>query len=54
MFVGSYGTAPGAFNLPMGIYIDRQDRVYVGDALNSRVQIFQFLGGDRPGSPRNP
>jgi DNA-binding beta-propeller fold protein YncE len=54
MFVGSYGKAPGAFNLPLGISIDRQGRVYVGDALNARVQVFQFLGGDHPGSLRNP
>jgi hypothetical protein len=46
MFVGNYGNVPGAFNLPVGIYIDGNDRVYVSDQLNHRVQIFEFLGGD--------
>jgi hypothetical protein len=54
MFVGSLGSVAGTFNLPEGISIDRQDRVYVGDALNSRVQVFQFLGGDHPGTLQNP
>ncbi|MBA3914086.1 MAG: hypothetical protein H0X25_09600 [Acidobacteriales bacterium] len=45
MFVGSHGDKAGEFNLPAGIYIDRNNRVYVGDQLNHRVQVFQFLGG---------
>ncbi len=46
MFVGAFGQNPGQFNLPTGIYIDRNNRVYVSDSLNARVQIFQFLGGN--------
>jgi hypothetical protein len=46
MYVGSFGRQPGQFNLPMGVYIDSNDRVYVSDQLNARVQIFQFLGGN--------
>jgi len=45
MWVGQFGNVPGAFNLPMGIYIDKSQKVYVSDQLNHRVQIFQFLGG---------
>ena len=39
MWVGQFGNVPGAFNLPMGIYIDKSQKVYVSDQLNiARVQ----------------
>jgi DNA-binding beta-propeller fold protein YncE len=41
---GGDGAAPGEFWLPGGLYI-AQDRIYVADSYNRRVQIFQFLGG---------
>lgn len=37
---GEPGSGPGQFNLPHGIAIDRQGRVYVADRENSRIQIF--------------
>jgi DNA-binding beta-propeller fold protein YncE len=44
---GEPGNGPGQFNLPHGIAIDRDGRVYVADRENSRVQVFtgdgQFL-----------
>jgi hypothetical protein len=45
MAIGGEGGAPGEFVLPSGVWIDRRDRVFVADTHNSRVQIFQFLGG---------
>jgi hypothetical protein len=41
---GTKGTAPGQFNLPHGIDIDRNRRVYVADAHNSRIQVFDENG----------
>jgi DNA-binding beta-propeller fold protein YncE len=41
---GTAGTAPGQFNLPHGIDIDRNRRVYVADAHNSRIQVFDEDG----------
>jgi len=41
---GEPGTGPGQFNLPHGIVVDRDDRVYVADRENSRVQIFDGKG----------
>jgi streptogramin lyase len=38
------GTAPGQFRLPHGIYVDKQDRVWVADRENSRIQIFNAQG----------
>jgi DNA-binding beta-propeller fold protein YncE len=43
-WVGWGGRAGGgAFGSPAGIYIDEQDRVYVVDAMNKRVQVFQYF-----------
>lgn len=33
----------GGFLVPLGISIDKNDRIYVADSLNKRVQLFQFL-----------
>lgn len=41
---GSPGTAEGAFHLPHGIAVSRQNEVYVADRENSRVQIFDSDG----------
>jgi DNA-binding beta-propeller fold protein YncE len=41
---GSKGTAPGQFNLPHSIAIDRNDNVYVGDRTNHRIQVFDTDG----------
>ncbi len=35
--------APGGFAVPIGIDIDHNDRIFVVDQLNSRVQVFQYL-----------
>jgi sugar lactone lactonase YvrE len=41
---GTKGTAPGQFNLPHSIAIDRQDNIYVGDRSNRRIQVFDTDG----------
>ena len=41
---GEPGTGPGEFNLPHGIWIDRQGRVLVADRENDRVQVFSQNG----------
>jgi sugar lactone lactonase YvrE len=52
---GGDGTAPGEFNRAEGLGIDAQDRIYVADSCNHRIQIFsadgQFLATyGKPGS----
>lgn len=43
-FFGSAGSDPGFFfGLPSGMYIDENDRIYISDQLNRRVQVFQYL-----------
>ncbi len=41
---GEDGSEPGGLWLPSGLHI-AQDRIYVADSYNQRVQIFEFLGG---------
>jgi DNA-binding beta-propeller fold protein YncE len=45
MPLGGTGAGPGELHLPSGVWIDSRNRVYVADMLNSRVAVFQFLGG---------
>src|SRR2546427_12905828 len=41
---GEPGNAPGQFNLPHGVWIDRRERVLVADRENDRVQVFDQNG----------
>jgi DNA-binding beta-propeller fold protein YncE len=43
--VGEAGVGPGGFGLPNGIAISADNRIYVADAFNHRVQVFKYLGG---------
>jgi DNA-binding beta-propeller fold protein YncE len=43
---GSHGNQPGQFLRPQKIVIDRQDRVWVTDACNHRVQVFDASGSE--------
>lgn len=36
-------TAAGGFLVPQGIYVDENDRIYVADQRNRRIQVFQYL-----------
>lgn len=42
--IGNRGDAPGRFNYPTDLAIDRNGQVYVSDALNGRVQILKAEG----------
>lgn len=41
---GKRGDGPGEFNLPHGIAIDAQGRLYVADRSNRRIQVFDAQG----------
>jgi hypothetical protein len=43
MHWGESGSAPGCFWLPRGIAIDMQDRIWVADAYNRRIQVFKRI-----------
>ncbi len=51
MPLGGTGFAGGKFHLPSGVWVDSRNRVYVADMLNSRVAVFQFLGGGVENDP---
>lgn len=41
---GKPGNSPGEFNRPEGLAMDAQDRLYVADSCNHRIQIFSSDG----------
>ena len=41
---GKAGTSPGEFNRPEGLCVDAQDRLYVADSCNHRIQILSRDG----------
>jgi streptogramin lyase len=41
---GQRGGEPGQFNIPHTIAVDTRDRIYVGDYVNSRIQVFDTEG----------
>jgi ABC-type Fe3+ transport system permease subunit/DNA-binding beta-propeller fold protein YncE len=60
---GKAGPGPGEFNRPEGLAVDAQDRIYVADSCNHRMQVFsrdgQFLraygsAGSGPGQLSYP
>jgi ABC-type Fe3+ transport system permease subunit/DNA-binding beta-propeller fold protein YncE len=42
--LGRAGTGPGEFNRPEGLCVDAQDRLYVADSCNHRIQVFSSDG----------
>ncbi len=47
LFLSSFGhpgTGPGEFNRPEGLCVDDQDRIYVADSCNHRIQVFSSAG----------
>ncbi len=44
---GNPGHSPGEFSLPSGIHIDSRDRIFVSDSFNGRIEVFQYLAGDK-------
>lgn len=64
--IGSHGEAPGSFLRPQGLFIDQHDQLWVADASNHRVQVFDVKSspprwiktwgsvGSQPGQLRYP
>ena len=43
-YFGSRGTGVGEFQLPSGLFIDHDDRIFVVDSFNRRIQVFRYFG----------
>jgi len=43
-FFGGKGAGLGEFQLPAGLFVDHNDRVFVVDSYNRRVQVFRYYG----------
>jgi sugar lactone lactonase YvrE len=45
LYVGSGGSgAPAKFALPAGMHVDKNNRIFIADQYNQRIQMFEFLG----------
>lgn len=60
---GSYGSEPGQFKHPQGVFANKRGELFVVDTLNHRIQVFDFQGkllrtfghyGSGPGEFREP
>jgi len=49
-YFGGRGANAGQFQLPAGLFIDQNDRIYVVDSFNRRVQIFRYYGQKKQAS----
>jgi hypothetical protein len=47
-YFGGKGTNAGEFQLPSGLVINHDDKVYVVDSFNRRIQVFQYVGVKNP------
>lgn len=43
---GGHGTEPGEFLRPQGLWMDKRDHLWVADASNHRVQVFNVTGDE--------
>jgi sugar lactone lactonase YvrE len=41
MQIGSEGLSPGQFEEPVGIAFDSQEKLYIADTWNQRIQVFE-------------
>lgn len=41
IYWGQAGIQPGSFSLPAGVFVDSQNRLFVADSYNSRIQVYQ-------------
>ena len=44
LLIGQPGSGPGEFNRAEGVAVDSQDRIYIADSCNHRVQVFSQSG----------
>jgi len=42
-FFGETGTEAGQFLMPRNLFMDENQRLYVADPYNNRVQVFQYF-----------
>jgi DNA-binding beta-propeller fold protein YncE len=49
---GGHGSDPGQFRRPQNLAIDDQDHIWVADACNHRIQVFDARGARPPTRPQ--
>ena len=49
LIVGKPGyTEPAEFSMPAGVHVDKNNRIFIADQLNRRIQMFEYLGEADP------
>jgi sugar lactone lactonase YvrE len=46
-YFGQRGSGLGDFQLPTGLQIDNNDRIYVVDSFNRRIEVFHYYAAAR-------
>ena len=54
LFFGGRGPIPGMLKNPSAVAIDRQNRIYVADYLNHRIEVYQLVNTTATDSLLNP
>jgi sugar lactone lactonase YvrE len=44
--LGETGSQPGQFWLANGIAISRENKIFVADSYNRRIQVFKYVGAN--------
>jgi DNA-binding beta-propeller fold protein YncE len=53
-YFGQPGSGPGEFQLPAGMFIDQDNRIFVVDSFNRRIQIFHYYGLPKQAALKTP
>lgn len=45
LVVGQHGnTEPAGFYMPAGVHVDKNNRIFIADTLNRKIQMFEYIG----------
>jgi len=46
-YFGGSGSGPEEFQLPAGLFINREDHIYVVDSYNRRIQVLHYIASQQ-------
>ena len=50
---GQAGSGPGEFLIPSGVAVSSDNRIFVADAYNCRIQVFKYVGKNENRNPKS-
>lgn len=52
LVVGQPGyTEPAGFSMPAGVHVDKNNRIFIADQLNRKIQMFEYIGDSDSSKP---